>query len=57
MLKKKDLGKEVGITGMLEVTVMGGCLIKTYAPRKPFGFEMYVLLVSTIGPTTVKSFP
>ena len=41
--KKKELEREGDITGLLEVTVMGGCLMERDASREPFGFEMDVL--------------
>ena len=45
LLKNKELGREGGITGLLEVTVIGGCLMERDASRKPFGFAMDVLLL------------
>ena len=44
------------ITGLSEVTLMGGGQMERYASREPFGFEMAVLLGSAIEPTTVNKF-
>ena len=42
MQKKKKLSKEGDITGSLEVTVQGSCLIEKDASREAFGFAMDV---------------
>ena len=31
--EKKEIGSEEGITGLLEVTVIGGCLMERYTSR------------------------
>ena len=38
MPKKKKLNRERGITGLLEVTVQGSCLMEIDASREAFGF-------------------
>ena len=52
LLKKKELRREGGITGLLYMTIMEGCIMEGYYSIKPFGFAMAVL-GSTIRPTTV----
>ena len=56
LLKKKELGREGGITGLSEVTVMGGYPMGRYDSREPFGFSMYVIICSTRGTTNVNKF-
>ena len=46
---------DVYLTRLIEVTVMGVCLMERYASREPFGFAMAVL-GSIIRPTTVDKF-
>ena len=41
--KKKKLSREGDITGLLEVTVQGSCLMEKYASREAFGFERFVI--------------
>ena len=43
MQKKKKLSKEGDITGSLEVTVQGSCLMERDASREAFGFARYVI--------------
>ena len=56
LLKKKKLEREGDITGLIEVTVMGVCIMERDASREPFGFAMDVLgstrkiILSTIWP-------
>ena len=52
-LKKKELNRDEGITGLLEVIILEAYLMEVDTSRKPFGFEIYVL-GSTIIPTAVK---
>ena len=52
LLKKKELRREGGITGLLYMTTMEGCIMEGYYSIEPFGFAMAVL-GSTIRPTTV----
>ena len=56
LLKNKYLGREGVITGLLEVNVMGVCLIEIYASREPFGFAFDVLMGLNRGPNTVNKF-
>ena len=53
--KKKNLSKEVDITGSLEVTVQGSCLMEKYASREAFVFARDVI-GSTRGCTIVDKF-
>ena len=53
--KKKKLNMEGDITGLLEVTVQGSCLMKKYASREAFGFASNVI-GSTRRCTIVKNF-
>ena len=43
MQKKKNLSREGDITGLLEVTVQGSCLMEKYASREAFGLAWYVI--------------
>ena len=43
MQKKKKLIREEDITGLLEVTVQGSCLIEIYASRQAFSFARDVI--------------
>ena len=52
LLKEKKLEREGDITGLLEITVQGGCIMERDAPREPFGFAMAVI-GSTRRPTIV----
>ena len=56
LLKNKELRREGGIPGLLEVTVTVGYPMEGDASRKPFGFAVAVL-GSTRRPTNVKSWP
>ena len=53
-MKKEDLGYEGGITGLLEIDIMRGCLMERYYSREHFVFAMAVIGL-TIIPTTIKS--
>ena len=53
--KKKKLNREGDITGLLEVTVQGSCLMERYASREAFGFARDVIR-STIRCTIVDNF-
>ena len=53
--KKKKLNREGDITGLLEVTVQGSCLMEKYASREAFGFARDVI-GSTRGCTIVNKF-
>ena len=53
--KKKKLSKEGDITGSLEVTVQGSCLMEKDASREAFGFARDVI-GSTIGCTIADKF-
>ena len=55
MQKRKKLSKEGDITGSLEVTVQGSCLMETYTSREAFGFATDVI-GSTRGCTIVNKF-
>ena len=50
-MKEKKLDREGDITGLIEVNFQGGFLLKRYASREAFGFEMNVLGL-TRRPTT-----
>ena len=52
ILKERNLEREGDITGLIEVTVMGGCIMERYVLREPLGFTMAVL-GSTTRPTNV----
>ena len=52
-LKNKDIKREEDITGLLEVTVLEGCLLGGDSSRESFCFAMSVLS-STRRTTTVK---
>ena len=41
--KENKLEREGDITGLLEVTVQGGCLMEIYASREAFGFARDVI--------------
>ena len=43
MQKKKKLSREEDITGLLEVTVQGSCLMEIDASRQHFGFARDVI--------------
>ena len=43
MLKKKKLNREGDITGLLEVTVQGSCLMEIDVSREAFGFATDVI--------------
>ena len=51
---KKELGREEGIPGPLEVTLKYGYLMEINAPIEPFGFE-FDIIGSTRIPTTVNT--
>ena len=53
--KNKRLSREGDITGFLEVTVKGSCLMEKYASREAFGFARDVIS-STRGCTIVDKF-
>ena len=53
--KNKKLSKEGDITGSLEVTVQGSCLMEKDTSREAFGFARDVI-GSTIGCTIVDKF-
>ena len=50
--KEKDLDREGGTTGLLEVNIMASYTMEIYASREPFVLAMAVLLGSIRGPTT-----
>ena len=52
LLKEKKLEREEDITGYLDITIQGGCLIEINASREPFGFSMDAI-GSTRRPTIV----
>ena len=54
ILKKKELNREGYITGLLEVTLKEGYLMKGYPTRKTFSFSMDVL-ISKIRPTNLNT--
>ena len=43
MQKKKKLSREGDITGLLEVTVQGSCIMEKYASREAFRFARDVI--------------
>ena len=53
--KNEKLSKEGDITGSVEVTVHGSCLMEKDVSREDFGFSRYVI-VSTRGCTIVDKF-
>ena len=55
LLKKKNLNREGDITGLVEVTVQGICLVLKDASREAFGFSRDVIS-STRGCTIVNKF-
>ena len=56
ILLKKNLSWEGDITGLLEVTVQGSCLMERDAYREAFGFATDVMVSTIKGCTIVDMF-